>query len=207
MSEPQLPDLIDGIVVLRNERGDSERYVVDHASERTLICSFLLRGRAQASVRWSVGELVELGLPDDRGGWLVATGEVMDARLEGSVTVRVDQFGRVQRRQAYREEVVVPLVIRPESSDEQPRRGRTENLSATGFAARLNGAPYPEGTELVVTLSMPEGDDLTLACRKVGGDLPQRFELTGLDRSTEERLTRLVRAAELARRRAERDAE
>ena len=198
--EPRLDDLLDDVVVLRDGRGHGARYVVDHVHDGTVICSYVFRGRHTPPTRWAVGDVVELGAPAERG-WIVAEGRVEAERLEGSVTVRVERLHVVQRRQAYREELVVPLVLRAHP-DDRGRRGRTENLSASGFAARVEGPPFEEGTELLVTLALPDGDELTLPCRKVAGDLPQRFELVGTDPATQERLARLVRVTELARRRA-----
>ncbi|HEX4902943.1 MAG TPA: PilZ domain-containing protein [Acidimicrobiales bacterium] len=200
MPDPTLADLLDDVVVLRDGRGHGARYVVDHVHDGTVICSYVFRGRHVPPTRWAVGDEVELGAPAERG-WIVADGRVESERAEGSVTVRIERLQVVQRRQAYREELVVPLVLRAHPSD-RGWRGRTENLSASGFAARVDGTPFEEGTELLVTLALPDGDDLTLACRKVAGDLPQRFELVGVDPVTEERLVRLVRITELARRRA-----
>lgn len=199
MPAPTLGDLLECVVVLRDGRGRGARYVVDHVHEDVAICSYVFRGRHVSPTRWSAGDEVELGAPADRG-WVVGTGRVQAERSEGSVTVRIERLQLVQRRQAYREEVLVPLVLREHPAD-RGRRGRTENLSATGFAARVDGVPYEDGTELLVTLAMPEGDEITLPCRKVAGDLPQRFELLSADRATQDRLARLVRVTELARRR------
>jgi hypothetical protein len=202
---PRLADLVGAVVVLRDRHGHGARYVVDHVHEQTAICSYVFRGRHVPATRWSEGDEVQLGAPAERG-WLVATARVAAQRVEGSVVLAVDALEVVQRRHAFREHIVVPLLLRTHLVD-RGRRGRTENLSATGFAARVEGTPYDDGTELLVTLSMPEGDELTLSCRKVAGDLPQRFELVDVDLPTTERLARLVRAQELARRRADRPLE
>lgn len=199
MADPTLEDLLERVVVLRDRRGHGARYVVDHVHGDVATCSYAFRGRHVPVSRWSVGDEIELGAPADRG-WVVATGRVESGQAGGSVTVRVGRLQLVQRRQTSREEVVVPLVLRTHPSG-AGRRGRTENLSASGFAARVEGTPFEDGTELLVTLAMPEGDEVNAACRKVAGDLPQRFELVGIDRPTAERLARLVRVTELARRR------
>lgn len=205
MPDPTLDELLGTVVVLRDGRGHGARYVVDHVHDDAAICSYVFRGRHTPPTRWGVGDVVELGAPADRG-WLVATARVESERAEGSVSLRVERLHLVQRRQTYREEVVIPLLLRTDLTD-RGRRGRTENLSAGGFAARVEGVPFEDGAELLVSLAMPEGDQLTLPCRKVAGDLPQRFELLGVDRATEERLARFVRVTELARRRADRPVE
>jgi hypothetical protein len=199
---PRLEDLVDTVVVLRDGRGHGARYVVDHVHDQTAICSYVFRGRHAPPTRWEPGDEIELGAPSARG-WVVGLARIEAARAEGSVVVRVDELEVVQRRGAYRERIVVPLVLRTHPQD-PGRRGRTDDLSASGFAARVEGIPFEDGTELLVTFSMPERDELTLPCRKVIGDLPQRFELVGLDPGNRERLARLVRATELARRRAAR---
>lgn len=199
---PPLSDLVDTVVVLRDAEGRGARYVVDHVHDATAICSYVFRGRHVPPIRWVVDDTVELGAATARG-WLVGHGRIGDASAGGSVTVVVGELEVVQRRQAYREAIAVPLVLQ-ELLGGQERRGRTENLSAGGFAARLDGVPVDDGADALVSFSMPEGDELTLPCRKVAGDLPQRFEFLELDTATEDRLVRLVRVTELARRRADR---
>ena len=202
MSPPSLTDLVGSVVVLRDRDGRGGRHVVDHVHGDIAICSDVFRGRHAQTARWGPGQEVELGAPAERG-WIVGAGRVERVARGGSVTLAVGRLEVVQRRQAYREEIVVPLLVREHLTD-RGRRGRTDNLSASGFAARLEGHPIGDGTDVLVTFSMPERDELTLACRKVAGDLQQRFEFVDIDRATEERLARFVRAAELARRRAER---
>lgn len=197
---PELADLVDAVVVLRDAVGQGGRYVVDHVHGDTAICNDVFRGRQVMASRWTAGTELELGAPDDRG-WLVATAHVEHATRAGSITLTVGELRVVQRRRAYREEIVVPFVLREHLAD-RGRRGRTDNLSAGGFAARIEGGPLDEGTEVLVTFSLPDHDELTVPCRKVTGDLPQRFEFVDLDNRTEERLARLVRATELARRRS-----
>lgn len=197
---PSLADLVDAVVVLRDAEGRGARYVVDHVHDATAICSYVFRGRHVPPIRWEAGDPVELGAPSPRG-WVVGHGHVGDAGATGAVTVVIDAVEVVQRRQAYREEIVVPFVLR-ELAGGKRRRGRTENLSAGGFAARMEGLPLDDGADVLVSLAMPEGDELTLPCRKIAGDLPQRFEFLELDTATEDRLVRLVRVTELARRRA-----
>lgn len=202
MPQPTLADLLDTVVVLRDGHGAGGRYVVDHVHDATAVCSDVFRGRQVVPVRWSVGDVVELGAPGERG-WLVASARVEHVNPAGSLTLSVQTLEVVQRRHAYREDLVVPFVLREHLAD-PGRRGRTDNLSAGGFAARIEGPPLPEGTDVLVTFSLPDHDELTVPCRKVTGDLPQRFEFVDLDGRTEERLVRLVRAGELACRRAER---
>ncbi len=201
---PTIAQLIDAVVVLRDRSGRQARFVVDHVSGDTLICSYVFRGRHVAPTRCEVGDEIELGAPAD-GGWVVATAQVRDTTTAGSLTVEVTHLDVVQRRSAFREEIVVPLVVR-ERFDDRGRRGRTENLSAGGFAARVQGHPFDDGTDVLVTFSMPERDEVTVLCRKVSGDLQQRFEFIELDVPTQERFARMVRATELAKRRARRDA-
>jgi len=201
VQEPRLDDLVGAVVVLRDGRGNGGRYVVDHVHETTAVCTYVFRGRRPAPGRWRRGDAVELGAASLRG-WIVASATVASGDPGATVALAVADLELVQRRRAYREDVVVPLVLRT-GPDDAGRRGRTENLSHTGFAARLEGRPLPPGAGAWVQLAMPEGDELVLECRKVGGDLLERFELVGPHRAAQERLARLVRATELARRRAD----
>ena len=198
---PTLDDLLGDVVVLRDAHGRRARFVIDHVRGAQAVCTYVFRGRHEPPTRCAPGEPVELGTAGERG-WIVAAGRVESARTAASVTVDVDEITVVQRRSAYREEVVLPFVLRADSPP--PRRGRTDNLSIGGFAARIEGLPIPDGREVWVTFDMPEGDALTLACRKVSGDLQQRFGFIDLDRATEDRLARLVRGIELAKRRSRR---
>lgn len=197
-----LPELVETVVILRDRHGRGARYHVDHVHDGTAICTYVFRGRHAPPTAWAPGDEVHLGAPGERG-WIVGSGEVTHSGSDGgSVGVAIHHLEVVQRRQAYREELVVPFVLR-EHLTAPGRRGRTDNLSHGGFAARVAGPSVPEGTEVLVTFALPDHDEVTLPCRKVAGDLPERFEFVDLDRRTEDRLARLVRAAELARRRAE----
>ncbi len=198
---PTLEDLLGAVVVLRDAHGRRARFVIDHVSGTQAVCSYVFRGRHTPPTRCAPGEPVELGTAGEHG-WIVAAGQVQSAGASASVTVDVDEITVVQRRSAYREEVVLPFVLR--TGDPPPRRGRTDNLSIGGFAARIEGLPVRDGDEAWVTFDMPEGDELTLVCRKVAGDLQQRFGFVDLDRPTEDRFARLVRGVELAKRRARR---
>ncbi len=199
MPDPTVDDLADAVLTLRDARGNEARYVVDRIGDGRLTCSYVFRGRHLPPVDCREGEIVELGTGDPRG-LLVARGEVARVVDAGGLTVTVDHVEIVQRRNAYREDIVLPLTLR-DSLDDPGRRGRTENLSTGGFAGRVTGTPIDPGEDVLVTFDMPERDGVTVVSRKVGGDLPQRFRFVNLDRRTEERLARMVRAAELERRR------
>lgn len=205
-AEPTLDDLVDAVVVLQDRHGRSARYVVEHVSPATVICSYVFRGRHRPEVRCEVGDEIELGT-SAAAGWLLITGRVVDVKLEGMVSLHVESLRIVQRRRAYREDVIVPFTlrrVRTATTAAVTLRGRTDNLSAGGFAARIEGHPIPLEAEVGVTFQMPERDELALRAVKVGGDLQQRFAFVDLDTGSEDRLVRLVRAAELSRRRATR---
>lgn len=200
MAEPALEELLDSIVVLSDAGGQRARYLVEHVSGDTAVCSYLFKGRHRAPIAASLGERVELGAPSPRG-WVVATGKVGAVTAQGIVTVTVEDLQVVQRRRAYRETVVVPFILREDLSS-SGRRGRTDNLSIGGFAGRVHGPPIPTDAELLVVFEMPEGDQVVATCRKVAGDIQQRFAFRDLSRTVEDRLAKLVRAAELEKRRA-----
>lgn len=199
---PTLDDLLGAVVVLRDADGRRARFVVDHVRDDTAICSYVFGGRHAPPTRCEPGGAVELGAAGARG-WIVAVGEVKSVNGPSAVTIEVDEVRLVQRRNAYREDVVLPFVLREDLSG-PGRRGRTDNLSIGGFAARISGTPLPEGRQVLVTFDMPERDEVTVTCVKVSGDLQQRFAFVDLDRPTEDRFARLVRGAELAKRRARR---
>ncbi len=197
-SPPTLDDLLGSVVVLRDPHGNQARYVVDHVSETTAICSYVFRGRHTPPVDYRRGDRIEFGTGTDRG-WIIASGQVHELNRTGSVAVIVEDVRMVQRRRAYREEVVLRIVVADGIG--AARKGRTENLSIGGFAARVEGPPYEVDTEVLVTFAMPERDQVVVPCRKIVGDIQQRFAFLELDRPTEDRFARLVREAELAKRR------
>lgn len=228
--EPTLTELPGSIVVLTTPEGTSVRYVVDHVTDRNLYLSYVLRGRERSPLRVAVGDQVEIGAGHDLG-WVLARGAAVSGDASASLVVRVDEMFLVQRRQAYREavELAVSIALEPPQPEPEPlpesdsgpgldagpepgstspwtderssRSGRTVNLSVGGFAAVLEGAPFADGSPVRVRLIMPEGGPLLVRARKLRGDVPQRFAFEELARIDEERLARLVRSQELARRR------
>lgn len=206
MSDPTtLLELLGGVVVLRDPAGRRARYTVDGIEDRHAVCSYVFRSRHEPPVRCRPGDTVELGAAA-ADGWLTALATVESVDSRGTIGVHVDEIGIIQRRQAYREEIVIPFAIATRL-DADLRKGRTDNLSVGGFAARIAGHPLPDGTVATVVFAMPEGDDLKVEAEKVGGDIQQRFRFVEIHRSVEERFARMVRGAELSRRRARRPLE
>lgn len=224
--EPTLTELPGSIVVLTTPEGTSVRYIVDHVTERNVYLSYVLRGRERSPMRVAVGDPIELGVGHGLG-WVLARGEAVSGDATASLVVRVDEVFLVQRREAYREAIELAVAIEPEPEpvaeataeqrvgapafdsdtewepelDSAWRRGRTMNLSVGGFAAVMEGSPFPDGSAVRVRLLMPEGEPLLVRARKLRGDVPQRFAFVELARIDQERLARLVRTEELARRR------
>ncbi len=199
-STPTLDELKGAVVVLRDPAGRRARFTIDRIVDQRAVCTYVFRGRHDPPVSCQAGDLIELGAPAV-DGWLTALATVESVGEQGKVVVEVDEIHVVQRRQSYREEVVIPFAIGG-SFDNDLRKGRTSNLSIGGFAAKVAGTPVPDGSLTTVVFAMPEGDAVKVSAQKIGGDIQQRFSFVDIHRSVEERFARMVRAAELERRRA-----
>lgn len=203
--QPTIDDLARAVVVVRDPYGREARYVIDHIAGEQVHASYMFRGRHMTPLKLDVDDVAELGT-GGVNGWVHAVGVVVQHSGKGELVVRIDDLRLVQRRTAYREEVVLPLKA-SDDPEAPPRKGRTQNLSTGGFAGRFVGTPFDDGEEVVVTFDFPQQSDVTIVSRKIGGDLPQRFQFVSLDRRTEEMIAKTVREAELERRRSRRQPE
>lgn len=203
--QPTIEELLGGVVVIRDPAGRRGRFTVELVDDRTAICRYVFRGRHDPSVRCQPGDSIEIGAAAV-DGWLTALATVQSTGGPGTFTVDVDEVGIVQRREHYREDIVIPFVL-ASRYDVDLRKGRTDNMSVGGFAARTAGTPLPDGSDATVVFAMAEGDDIKVTVQKLGGDIQQRFRFVEIHRSVEERFARMVRDAELARRRARRPIE
>lgn len=200
--QPTIDDLARAVVVVRDPYGREARYVVDRVSGEQVHASYMFRGRHLTPLKLDVDDIAELGT-GGVNGWVHAVGPVVQHTTKGELVVRIDDLRLVQRRAAYREDVILPLKA-TDDRENPPRKGRTQNLSTGGFAGRFVGTPFDDGDEVLVTFDFPQQSDVTIMSRKIGGDLPQRFQFVDLDMRTEEMIAKLVREAELDRRRTTR---
>lgn len=192
-----IADLHGATVVLSDDRGDQARYGVAYAGASMLVCSYVFAGRQPSPLALTPGRRYRFGAPAPEG-WLDGEGTLTDLGDFDTVTLHVDQLRLEQRRGAYRETMAVDAHL--DVGDGPARQGRTDNLSTGGFAARFDGPSVPDGANAVVELELPDGH-LVLRCEKVGGDVSQRFTFVDIDRRERDRLARVVRDAELAKRR------
>lgn len=196
-ADPRLEDLDGAVVVYRDSHGARARFRVERVTHTRAVCRYVVEGQLPP-VRCHEGEPVNLGLRAENG-WIVATGEVVEVHRTGSISVEVNHLSLTQRRAAYRQKLGMPVGVRLEGSD-AATWGWIENLSVGGFAARLRGFMAADDAPVVVELPVEDEESIVARARKVGGDLPQRFRFTALDRVTEARIVQIVRTAELASR-------
>ena len=198
---PQLHDVRGAILILEDHRGESARYSVDFVGDAVLICGYVFKGRHRSPLALRVGSDYHFGAPVGNG-WIAGIVTVTDVGAHETLTLKVMEFALEQRREAYRESVNNEVVVTVPASG-RPRRGHTLNLSIGGFAARLDGTPIDNQSLATARLRLGDTDDdiVELRVRKVGGDIDQRFQFIGMDRRVRERLAKVVREAELDKRR------
>ena len=116
---------------------------------------------------------------------------------DGLLVLDVKAVERVQRRTAPRVRLTLPVRLRPaEQPDKMVLTGETLDLS-TGGCRVMTDRPWPEDSEPVLTIELPDGEPMVTEARVVtvdltGGGWEYRLSFRGIGDGDRQRLSRLV---------------
>lgn len=143
-----------------------------------------------------IGELVSIGVADERG-WVTGEVRVVAQRgLHGLVTT-APELRVAQRRSAHRVSMLLRVDV-AEVDDEPPGWvvGETVDVSEEGFAAQVPPIGIVSGDRLSVRLTLPDGQVVAGEAAVVAGGPLVRTRWVDLSERAREQLATAISAAE-----------